>query len=298
LSSFIRGPTPPSFSEEIVQELPSDTEFSIVSTRPILQEKVKCFKTGDELIDHFLGRNYGDDYEGGFEEGVNIIGGPQGTGKTTLALMVCFNALKEGKNVKYYDIENAIRKPRLLDMWEAMGKPFDVKRLNQTFLKVKNWTFDDLFTLVIKNLTIEKPDVLVIDAFTPIFLDRFFSASDKENFDILQKRFLLATQCQRLATEAHSVVIIIAHEKSAPPQKPDNPNKYRIYREATEFGGLGSEFGFQAKLQLYLGFAEDGTNIMVRLKHRFLPACIYTWRAEKEHILRYKITSKGLVGIE
>lgn len=85
-----------------------DLEVFTFETAP--QRDVEAFSTGGVTLDVALG-------VGGIPRGrVVEIYGPESSGKTSLALSICANAVKEGELVGYIDVENAIDFKHVNDM--------------------------------------------------------------------------------------------------------------------------------------------------------------------------------------
>jgi len=251
----------------------------------------KCKYCGREMI-----------YQGGFEQGLNMYMGPPGSGKTTLCLQVALTALKQGLKVVYYDLEGGVRIPRIIQMYNAMGRPFPPSRIKNVFYSLKKVDFEKFYNEVIYTIEEEKPDVLIIDPLSPIMIGHFiedkFEGEGKKSFDIWQRRYLLAYKMQKLCLEHGTVGIVTSHLGS---KIREGGAGLRV--EDVLESNLGAPFAHQAKLHLYLGYFsyQQSKNQppaifrgMVLLKHRFLPTPLTLNQLKLDDIIRFEITSGGI----
>lgn len=266
----------------------------------ILQEKIKKLRLFVDSIDNKIGKlsGIGKDviYEGGFEEGINIIYGAVGSGKTTLSLQLTLEAKRLGYSVRYIDIEHTVRKERILQMWQALGKPCAKSELNNIFVRLKDWDFDSLYKVWTTILHVEKPDLFIVDSMSPIFLEKFFSERQQggqDTYDTLGKRDLLATTTLKYCNLNHTIVIIIGHERGF---RKDS-TKLEIETETEEFTGIGRRFSYLAKMHLWMGHLTDGQRVLGVIKHRFMDSDFKTTSINLEDLVKFKITNRGIEAV-
>lgn len=273
--------------------LPSRTREqpqTLASVVDITKEQYKTIYTGIEQIDREIG---------GLEEGINIIYGPTDAGKTNFCLHLTFNCL-EGKGtfdpyssdphrpftVKYLDIERGVHAKRVMDIYKARNCPFEESRLKGVFVRLQRWRWGDVYETagdqdksgflqecrnILQDIVGGTPDVFIIDAITPIFLDRWRNCPDDLNWEILGSREQLCFDMLKTAHEKHIIIIIVAHEKGGigvSEQKKDWES------EELPFSGLGFRFAFSAKCWIRVmkhTSANSSKRYFLLEKSRFLP---------------------------
>lgn len=102
-------------------------------------ERARQFKeTGDPLIGLPTDIDYLDKRLGGLQEGLTILAGPPGVGKTTFALQLAGAAARSGAPVVYATFENSPRNLALKAICAAGGvNPLDVQRGNADLGKLR-----------------------------------------------------------------------------------------------------------------------------------------------------------------
>jgi archaellum biogenesis ATPase FlaH len=265
----------------------------------ILDEKIKNLRIFVPVIDNKIGKTSidGKNYEGGFEEGINILYGAVGGGKTTLALQLTLEAKRLGYKVRYVDIEHTIRRERVLQLWNSLGKPCKKHELNDIFIRLTEWDFNNFTNIWTTILQVDKPDLFIVDSLSPIFLEKFFSeraAGGGDTYDTLGKRDLLATTTLKYCNLNHTIVIIIGHERGF---KTENRSGVKIEEETEEFTGIGRRFSYLAKMHLWMGYLTDGARVLGVIKHRFMDSDFKTTTINIDKLARFKITNRGIEGI-
>lgn len=263
----------------------------------VLSQRVKRLMFG-HAIDQRLGQTVAGQYDGGFEEGLTILFGPYGGGKSTICLQLTMIALKQGLTVKYFDIENSIRRPRILQLYETMGRPFPAERLQNVFYQLKEWTFAELYKEWMYTIQVEKPDLFIVDPLSPVMIGDFlmdkYEKKGGKGYEIWGRRYTLATQTQKLCVENKTIAIVTGHESSS--MAGQEENKLAV-KDIIEFN-LGAPFAHQAKMHLWLGYFSDSSGKvfrgMVLLKHRFIKSELNIHNVSMDDIIRYQITNRGI----
>jgi hypothetical protein len=256
-------------------------------------EAGKCSFCGEQKV-----------YQGGFEEGISMLFGPYGGGKSTLSLQLALDALANGWKVRYYDIENALRLPRIIQIYNAMGRPFPTSRLKDAFYPITRMDFEDFYREVLYVIENEQPDLLIIDPLSPILIGDFLK--DREGlgkgkkggrgYEIWGERYILAIEMQNLCIKNHSIAIVTSHLGSRLGR--EGENKEEVRTKDTLESNLGAPFAHQAKLHLWLGYFTDGNHVfrgMVILKHRFIKSVLSIDNVKMSDIIKYEINDRGIV---
>ena len=215
-------------------------QYESLPRDPILNRKLKSITFGSERIDKYLQ----------IEEGINLFYGNSNTGKTNSCLTLAFNALENDFNVLYYDLERGVHPKRLLQMYEAREKPFSYDKLYDCFVTPKKLEWKEVINDLERIVVFEKPDLLVLDAFSPIFLKAFFT-SDKTRWRVTNERELLVLDTLQRACDNHMIIIIVAHAKNVSPIVFEDEKEANNIIVEPEFSGIGNRFRFLGKLWLY-----------------------------------------------
>lgn len=244
-----------------------------------LQETYKTVKFNSPRIDNEIG---------GIEEGITLLFGAPNSGKTACCLTLAFSALEQGWQVKYIDADQGVHSKRVMQIYESRGKPFDESRLSNVFFKLKEWNWKCLKESWQNILVLEKPDLFIIDSITPIFLERIFGCADRERWDILQERDLLAIRSLRSCQDNHSIIIIVAHEKS-----PTTAESGKLQSDDIAFSGVGRRFAYLAKMWLYTMRVEKSNKVvhsLAILKHRYKEDFYKTRK-----LISFEIKNRGVI---
>jgi len=147
--------------------------------------KVEVISTGCLSLDAALG-------VGGFARGrIYEVYGPNSSGKSTLALSVCMNALQQDLQVAYIDAEHSID-PKLVS---NMGKMVNVNP--DRMLLVQAFTGDDNLDIADKLMKTGKVDVMVIDSVSALLPKGMAEGDIGDNYIGLLAR-LMSKACLKL----------------------------------------------------------------------------------------------------
>jgi hypothetical protein len=239
-------------------------------------------------------------YQGGFEEGINIVFGPPGSGKTTLCIQLALEALSRGWSVKYFDTEGGLTVPRILQIYQSMGKTFPLERLRNTFIPIQRVDFEKFYRDVLYVIDTQKPDVLIIDSMA-LAIDEFLrdreETGGQRGFQVWIQRRVLSDEMAKLAIEKHTIGIVVGQLASRI-GRTDRGEDIRI-EDAIVFS-LGPGFAYKAKNHYYLGFFRKGNEVfrgMLITKHRFMPGVLSVENIHEKDIIKFQLTDKGIVSI-
>jgi len=195
--------------------------------------------------------------------------------------------------VRYIDTELGVHAKRLAQMYKAGNYSFTLDKMSGSFVRLTNWGWLTLKNRWLNILEYDKPDILIVDSITPVFLDTFFKEPESEHFKTLQSRDTLATSTLQSCANDHIIVIITGHEKA--PMLPGSVSEM-LQKEAIEFSGLGRRFAYLAKIWIYLfkesmkDGLEKSNRHMTLLKHKYMPTFSETGKT-----VPIKITERGIV---
>lgn len=161
--------------------------------------KVDVISTGCLSLDAALG-------VGGFAKGrIYEVYGPNSSGKSTLALSVCMNALQKNLQVAYIDAEHSIDPKLVSNMGKMVGVNPDRMLLVQAF------TGDDNLDIADKLMKTGKVDVMVVDSVSALLPKSLADGEIGDNYIGLLAR-LMSKACLKLmpiANYTHTMLIFI-----------------------------------------------------------------------------------------
>jgi len=163
---------------------------------------IEVIPTGCLALDAALGI-------GGFAKGrLHEIYGPNSSGKSTLALSVCMQALKRDMNVAYIDAEHALDPKLVRNMGKASGVPMD--KVDQIDL-VQAFTGDENLEVAEQLMLSGELDICVVDSVSSL-IPKVMSEAEisKDHIGLLAR--LMSKACLKLtpiANRTNTLLIFI-----------------------------------------------------------------------------------------
>ena len=234
---------PSSFSNISTVSQTQRTQFKPSFRKPILEYQYRTITfTSPRLAEKIT-----------IENGINLFYGDPETGKTSSCMNLAFNALEKGMKVIYYDTERGVHPDRIIQIYKSNNWTFDYNLLYKTFVYPEKLDWKKLFDDVSRIISLEKPDMLVIDSFTPVFMKDFTDPSKQyEKWLITNERENLVYRLFESAYDNKIIVIIVCHAKQVSKKKEDVERQMKTLASEPElFAGVGRRFEYLAKLWLY-----------------------------------------------
>jgi len=214
----------------------SDNTTGGLPSSDLLSPPQTVFGKSPTLIS-FFGRLVG--------EGLCVIFGDTGSGKTKLVSTLTMEAMTQGKTVTYFDLEGNIHPHVLKKMTDKGCKHQRVKHMSDIY----------------KNLSRVNTNILICDSATLQITGRWKTLPQHERGALLQELQYLYQQSCDWCLDHHGMVLMIAQPIS-------------------EFGGkalasVGDKASFFAKTELYVDYIKEGLTVkkrdLVVFKDRVLP---------------------------
>jgi recombination protein RecA len=163
--------------------------------------KIDAISTGCLALDAALGT-------GGFARGrLYEVFGPNSTGKSTLALSICMQALKRDMNIAYIDCEHSLDPKLVRNMGKEVGVEADVDKIEL----VQAFTGDDNLESAEMLMKSDEIDVLVIDSVSSLLPKAMAEGDISDNTIGLLAR-LMSKACLKLtpiANRTNTLLIFI-----------------------------------------------------------------------------------------
>lgn len=279
--------TPKQDSDKTVFHNPTFSLPKNTFRQPILEYKLKTITfTSPRLAEKIQ-----------IENGISLFYGDPATGKTSSAMNLTFNALEKGMKVIYYDTERGVHPERIMQIYKSRNWSFNFNELYKTFVYPSNLDWRKFIDDITRIITLEKPDMLVIDSLTPVFMKEFthtFTDKTKE-----RERWKITNERENLVYKLfdagdNMIIIIVCHAKQASKKKEDVEKQLKTLASEPElFAGTGIRLEFLAKLWLYFMKVIDENDNMYRymvITRRKVGANFY----ESREKIEFKITDSGV----
>jgi len=254
--------------------------------RSILEDKsIKVLTLGSPRLDDKIK----------FESGINLLYGPSGTGKTNTCLRLAFQALDRGWKVIYYDLEDGVHPVRLLQMYKSNSWNFKIDKLYTSFVKPENLDWKEVTDDFKRIISLEKPDLFVIDALTPLFIKEFRCASVRNRWNVSGKLENLTFDLWEHCHNSKSITVVVSHAGKKSEKKSEDFKRQisNLTSEPELFKGVGSRLAFLSKMWLYVIKVVDENDVLHRyyvITKRKVGKDFYSSR----ELIEFSITDKGV----